>query len=319
MKIVKKLGCVVPFVGLCLIFSTKKSIAVDTFDEPVQWSVGDLNTTYQKWSAEGPSSPILSVPREKTSNPLLSMDPVFGWSEEATIFGSGGLYSFGDNYTISAQIPGHSPANAEGTHIRVQMLASMMPDYDPEGDGSWGSVRRESIKIYDSNNVLAITSDSIDVVRTAYYPSYLAGFPGEEILWDVFVPDLVGDFHITAEVMLHCSFQALRVDSWVVVSQDLVPGDFNGDGNVDGIDFSAWQSNFPKSADASLGQGDADGDGDIDGADFVVWQTHFSPTSGSGVQPVPESNAILSSLIGIGSGLFVRALCRRRRRIKREA
>ncbi|MCC7083803.1 MAG: hypothetical protein IT427_02220 [Pirellulales bacterium] len=53
------------------------------------------------------------------------------------------------------------------------------------------------------------------------------------------------------------------------------PGDFDGDGDVDGADFVAWQTHFPTASGATLAGGDADGDGDVDGADFVSWQTNF--------------------------------------------
>jgi glucose/arabinose dehydrogenase len=72
----------------------------------------------------------------------------------------------------------------------------------------------------------------------------------------------------------------------------LLPGDFDADGDVDGADFTAWQTNFPKATGATLAQGDADGDGDVDGADFVVWQTHF-PSSGTTLNVVPEPSALL--------------------------
>jgi hypothetical protein len=68
-------------------------------------------------------------------------------------------------------------------------------------------------------------------------------------------------------------------------------GDFDGDGDVDGADFVAWQTNFPKSSSAVLAAGDADGDGDVDGADFVVWQTNFPFTPGQGQSSVPEPAA----------------------------
>jgi hypothetical protein len=76
-----------------------------------------------------------------------------------------------------------------------------------------------------------------------------------------------------------------------------VPGDFDSDGDVDGADFVAWQTNFPKPDGADLSMGDADGDFDVDGADFVVWQTHFptSPLPGSSPVPEPSSFAILLS------------------------
>jgi hypothetical protein len=61
------------------------------------------------------------------------------------------------------------------------------------------------------------------------------------------------------------------------------PGDFDGDHDVDGADFVAWQTNFPKASGATRAQGDADGDGDVDGADFVVWQTNFPTSPGSAI------------------------------------
>jgi hypothetical protein len=68
-------------------------------------------------------------------------------------------------------------------------------------------------------------------------------------------------------------------------------GDFDADGDVDGADFVAWQTNFPKASGATLAQGDADSDGDVDGADFVVWQTNFPFSPGPGASPVPEPAA----------------------------
>jgi hypothetical protein len=98
------------------------------------------------------------------------------------------------------------------------------------------------------------------------------------------------------------------------VGQDLsipvpVPGDFNSDGNVDGLDFAAWQNNFPKSINASRSEGDADGDGDVDGADFVVWQTNF-PFPSPSVTSVPEP----MSLILAGFGLLALLLAKPRGR-----
>jgi hypothetical protein len=78
------------------------------------------------------------------------------------------------------------------------------------------------------------------------------------------------------------------------------PGDFDGDGDVDGADFVAWQTNFPTASGATLAQGDADGDGDVDGADFVVWQTNFPFTPGAGAAPVPEPSAWMLALVALG-------------------
>jgi hypothetical protein len=86
------------------------------------------------------------------------------------------------------------------------------------------------------------------------------------------------------------------------------PGDFDSDGDVDGADFVAWQTNFPKASAALPTEGDADGDGDVDGADFVVWQTNFPFTPGPGTAPVPEPAA------WILVGLAIPAIAFRRRK-----
>jgi hypothetical protein len=84
------------------------------------------------------------------------------------------------------------------------------------------------------------------------------------------------------------------------VPPTLHDGDFDGDGDVDGADFVAWQTNFPKASGAVLSEGDADGDGDVDGADFVVWQTNFPFTPGPGASPVPEPAACWVAIAGAG-------------------
>jgi hypothetical protein len=90
----------------------------------------------------------------------------------------------------------------------------------------------------------------------------------------------------------------------------LKPGDFDSDGDVDGADFVAWQTNFPKPSGAVLAEGDADGDGDVDGADFVVWQTNFPFTPGPGAAPVPEPGAIV--LAGFAAAAMALGVRRRR-------
>jgi hypothetical protein len=76
-------------------------------------------------------------------------------------------------------------------------------------------------------------------------------------------------------------------------------GDFDGDGDVDGADFVAWQTNFPRTSGATLADGDADGDGDVDGADFVVWQTNFPTTASPGHATVPEPRGVWLMTIGL--------------------
>jgi hypothetical protein len=77
----------------------------------------------------------------------------------------------------------------------------------------------------------------------------------------------------------------------------LVPGDFDGDGDVDGDDVTNWQSGFGMAAGAGMVHGDADNDADVDGKDFLIWQRNFT---GSIVLPVaatvPEPTSLAMSL-----------------------
>jgi hypothetical protein len=75
-------------------------------------------------------------------------------------------------------------------------------------------------------------------------------------------------------------------------------GDFDGDGDVDGADFVAWQTNFPTTGGATSAMGDGNGDGNVDGADFALWQSNFPFSSGPGASPVPEPGAVWLVLSG---------------------
>ncbi len=82
-----------------------------------------------------------------------------------------------------------------------------------------------------------------------------------------------------------------------VVLYTYLPGDFDGDGDVDGVDFSHWQTGYPTASGASLADGDADGDGDVDGADFGLWQENY-PTNLGGTTMIPEPATLGLLLMG---------------------
>lgn len=68
--------------------------------------------------------------------------------------------------------------------------------------------------------------------------------------------------------------------------------DFDGDGEVDGVDLATWKSDFAATAGS-----DADGDGDSDGNDFLAWQRQLgSGTAVAATAAVPEPPAVLLAL-----------------------
>lgn len=74
--------------------------------------------------------------------------------------------------------------------------------------------------------------------------------------------------------------------------------DFDGDGDVDGADFLAWQRGFGTLSGATSSQGDANNDGAVDAADLDVWQSQFGNASASAASShaaIPEpSSAVLA-------------------------
>ena len=82
---------------------------------------------------------------------------------------------------------------------------------------------------------------------------------------------------------------------------------FDGDSDVDGVDFLAWQKGFGKSPNALLSDGDADGNGAVDGADLAIWKDQFGATglavaaAGSVPEPAPRP----------GPGCVLAPICQR--------
>ncbi len=86
----------------------------------------------------------------------------------------------------------------------------------------------------------------------------------------------------------------------------LIPGDFNGDGVVDGFDLGVWQTGFGITSGATLADGDANGDGVVDAFDLAIWQLNFKGEVD--VFSIPEPGAAAAFT------LLVPAIARRRRR-----
>ena len=63
------------------------------------------------------------------------------------------------------------------------------------------------------------------------------------------------------------------------VAETPTTADFDGDGDVDGRDFLAWQRGFGIQTDAQLSNGDSNSDGDVDEGDLQVWQASYGQTA----------------------------------------
>jgi hypothetical protein len=78
--------------------------------------------------------------------------------------------------------------------------------------------------------------------------------------------------------------------------------DFDGDGDVDGRDFLAWQRGFGITSGAPSAQGDANGDGAVDAADLEFWQSQYGAEELSALHLPPSA---LNSIPEPSTGLLI--------------
>lgn len=88
--------------------------------------------------------------------------------------------------------------------------------------------------------------------------------------------------------------------------------DFNGDGVVNAADLAKWKLGFGKTTGAEPADGDADGDFDVDGNDFLAWQRQLGSSAVTpAASPVPEPATAVTAWVGVAAMTYV---LRRQRR-----
>jgi hypothetical protein len=195
-----------------------------------------------------------------------------------------GTFAFGGNHWFNLTSPANSHPPLPVTE--VDGVYGVNPQVDLRGitpwDFSWGKW-------------LVNTSDLIDSVVLDSSQDFLLAVPGEGATLDVGAADpLIGAWSLapvtagafTVEpfsyaVLLRADFQAL-------------PGDYNNDSIVDGLDLNAWQGDFGL---AAASPADGDGNGLVDGADFLIWQQGLGDTlPGPGVTIAEPNTGTMAAL-----------------------
>ena len=78
-----------------------------------------------------------------------------------------------------------------------------------------------------------------------------------------------------------------RLEDRSMLSCSVPNADFNSSGLVDATDLGVWQIGY--GTGIAHNQGDADGDADVDGRDFLAWQRQYG-------QPAPPDQFIVTTM-----------------------
>jgi hypothetical protein len=129
---------------------------------------------------------------------------------------------------------------------------------------------------------------------------------GSANLPTVFAEDAVGNLYVGT-----VTGQVFRI-----VTDAVMPGDFDVDADVDADDLALWQANFGDLGAPGSLVGDANGDGIVDGGDFLAWQRNLgwdaaAPAASASGAAAPEPASIATMAVGVIGGLAM--LSRRRR------
>lgn len=99
-----------------------------------------------------------------------------------------------------------------------------------------------------------------------------------------------------------------------ILTNELIAGDYNADGEVDDADYAVWKADFGSTTIL-----DADGNGDdvVDAADYTVWRDNFGSSvhnlaGGGGSVSVPEPNIAFFAVVSVGLALCHRSTRRSR-------
>ncbi len=122
-----------------------------------------------------------------------------------------------------------------------------------------------------------------------------------------FVGDSAKQFLLEQASVLLSNLQIENARS--IIDSVLTPGDFDGDGDVDGRDFLVWQRQVGQTGYYPLQQqaADTNADGIVDVADLALWQQYYGYVSPLGLivasVPVPEPMSLHLSTLFILAAL----------------
>lgn len=85
-----------------------------------------------------------------------------------------------------------------------------------------------------------------------------------------------------------------------------LPGDYDGDGDVDSSDYAEWVNSYGTTVSAPDEGADGNEDGMIDAADYTVWRDNFAASASASALTVPEPSQLLLVMGSLVMAIFQR-------------
>ncbi|MCA9234213.1 MAG: sulfatase-like hydrolase/transferase [Planctomycetales bacterium] len=202
--------------------------------------------------------------------------------------------------------------NAGVVDVQGDIVSNLPGVIEIQGDYRQSSTGQLIVDLFDASGGLGFGHDGLQVDGAAVVAGYIVvqtaeGFaPQRGDQFTVIAADHLVDAGVRVAGPLAHAFMT-SVANGVELVLTYVDADFSGDGAVSDIDLQQWESSFGMPG----GVGDADGDGQVNGRDFLAWQRAAGTTTG-GAASVPEPAAWL---LLVGSAITV--LCSQPRRRRR--
>jgi hypothetical protein len=213
--------------------------------------------------------------------------------------------------------------NTTGSGMRSDLLGNLTADFSLIGDATGGNI------VDNGGNLIGTGGAPIDPLLgpladnggPTLTHALLAGSPAIDMGDPGFDSDDPDGDPMTDDALPYDQRGAIyarvyggRIDMGALEVQPQ-HADFDEDGDVDGLDFLAWQIGFGTTApNAVKADGDADNDTDVDAADLAAWEnaygagggaplvaalTHSSPSTGSGQAEGRESAVLSAQLVDL--------------------
>ncbi len=272
-----------------------------------------LNVTGGNHTWTTPVAADTSTTIDIASGAELTLEGLFDFAgQTVTKSGSGRLYLDSES-TIQRGTFQHNDGLLGGDGIvngdLIASAGSVAPGHgvgqlSVSGDFAMGSDSALEIEI---GGTSANQFDTLQVTKHVFLDGTL-----EVTLTDDYDPDFGQQFSIVQAVSIANSgivlggpdgekFKLIFAPGLLLLESTMagLPGDYNGNGLVDAVDYTLWRDNL--GLDSSVLGGNGSGAASVVQADYDLWKSHFgeSVASRSEVDPIPEPASLLLALLAL--------------------